>query len=221
MRIIKYFHSCFLVEEGEGRILFDPGIFSFIERRIDPNVFKDIQAIFITHSHPDHVDIVALKKILANNSGALTFTNTDVQEFLNKESIACTIFEEGEKRVGGFRVRAIPADHQPLLAPVPQNTAFLVNDTFLTTGDSINQSLYSLAGTKVLALPILAPWGNVLQVAEFFKAMKAEVAIPAHDGSVLDSTLDRQHTNWMNYANDNSLSFYPLVGPEKSLEVQV
>ncbi len=153
-----------------------------------------------------------------NNPGALIYTNTNVQKVLNQESIACTIFEEGEKIVESLRVRAIPAAHQPLLAPVPQNTAFLVNELFLTAGDSINQSLHAFSGTQVLALPILAPWANVRPVATFLEAMKPATAIPAHDGFVIDQFRDRQHRAWESYAKERSISFESLNGPEKSFE---
>ena len=214
MRLTKYFHSCFVLEEGNDRILFDPGIFSFMEGRIDPNVFRDIQAIFITHNHSDHIDTEALKKILANNLGALIFTNIDTQDVLNKEKIACTIFESGEKKVGGLRVRAISADHEQILKPVPKNTAFLVNEAFLVTGDSLSYSLRELKGVKVLALPILAPWCKEMEVAEFAQSIQAQYIIPCHDGFVLDMFRERKYQNWREYFEGVRIDFRPLEAGE-------
>ncbi len=214
MRLTKYVHSCFLIEEGNDRILFDPGIFSFIPGRIDPDVFKDIQAIFITHNHPDHVDTAALKKIMANNPGALIFANTNTQEVLNKENIACTIFEPGEKKVGTMHIRAIRADHEQLLMPVPQNTAYLVNETFLTTGDSLAYSLRDLKGVQVVALPILAPWGKITEIAEFVGSLQPKHVIPAHDGFVLDGFRERQHSMWQKYFEGGYVDFRPLESGE-------
>lgn len=210
MQLTKYIHSCFLVEEGSDRILFDPGIFSFMGGRVDPDIFTDIQAIFITHNHPDHLDINALKKILNNNPGALIFTNSDVQEVLNKENIACTIFESEEKKIGSLRVRAIEADHEQLIVPVPKNTAFLVNEIFLTTGDSLSYSLRELKGIKVLALPILAPWGKVSEIAEFAQSIQAQHIIPCHDGFVLDIFRERQYLMWKKYFDGGWVDFRPL-----------
>lgn len=210
MRLTKYIHSCFLLEEGEDKILFDPGIFSFLEGGVDPDIFRDIQAVFITHRHPDHVDIVVLKKILSNNPGAIVYTNTDVQEFLNKEDVACTVFESGEKKIGSMHVRAIPADHEQLLAEVPQNTAFLVNEIFLTTGDSLSYGLRELKGVKVLALPILAPWGKVSEIAEFAQSIQAKHIVPCHDGFVIDMFRKRQYEMWKNYFEGGWVDFRPL-----------
>ncbi|MEK7094454.1 MAG: MBL fold metallo-hydrolase [Patescibacteria group bacterium] len=214
MRLTKYYHSCFLLEEGSDKILFDPGIFCFMEGRTDPEIFKNLQAIFITHNHPDHLDISALKKVLINNPGVSIFTNTDTQETLNKENIACTVFETGEKKIGSFYIRAIEATHEQLLIPVPQNTAYLVNGTFLATGDSLDYSLRDIKGVKVLALPILAPWGKVSEIAEFAQSVQPGHIIPCHDGFVLDGFLERQYGVWKNYYEGGYIDFRPLAPGE-------
>ena len=84
MRIYKYIHSCLLIEEGEDKILFDPGIFSFIEGKVHPEAFKDVTTIIITHQHPDHVDISALKDIVVR-SGASVVTNAEGKKALEAE----------------------------------------------------------------------------------------------------------------------------------------
>ncbi|MGI8786239.1 MAG: hypothetical protein ACR2HG_00575 [Pyrinomonadaceae bacterium] len=45
MKITKYIHSCLVIEKGLDRILFDPGLFSFVEGAVKPNQFQNIQAI--------------------------------------------------------------------------------------------------------------------------------------------------------------------------------
>ena len=51
MRLTHFGHSCVLVEIGDRRILLDPGTFSagFEELR-------GLDAIVVTHQHPDHCD---------------------------------------------------------------------------------------------------------------------------------------------------------------------
>jgi len=34
MRITKYIHSCLLIENESDKILFDPGLFSFVEGKV-------------------------------------------------------------------------------------------------------------------------------------------------------------------------------------------
>jgi L-ascorbate metabolism protein UlaG (beta-lactamase superfamily) len=86
MRVYKFIHSCLVVEEGEDKILFDPGMFSFMEGLVTPDAFKDVGTIIITHNHPDHVDVAALQKIV-ELSGAMVITNSETQDALTKEGI--------------------------------------------------------------------------------------------------------------------------------------
>jgi L-ascorbate metabolism protein UlaG (beta-lactamase superfamily) len=79
MRVYKYIHSCLVVEEGGDKILFDPGMFSFLEGQVTPEAFRDVGTIIITHNHPDHVDVVSLKKIV-ELSGATVITNSQTNE---------------------------------------------------------------------------------------------------------------------------------------------
>ena len=62
MRITKYIHSCLLLEEDGHKLLFDPGKFSFVEGLVKPAQFNDVETIAISHEHPDHIDIDALKE---------------------------------------------------------------------------------------------------------------------------------------------------------------
>ncbi len=178
--------------------------------RTDPDIFRDIQAVFLTHNHADHLDIVALKKILGNNTEAIVITNTETQKTLQKEHIDCTIFESGEKKIGGLHIRAIEAIHEPLLAPVPENTAYLVNEVFLHPGDSFDYRLRDIKGVKVLALPILAPFGKVVEIAEFAQSVQTGHIIPCHDGYVIDQFLERQYKNWKEYYEGGWIDFRPL-----------
>lgn len=71
MRVAKYVHSCVLIEEDGERLLFDPGRFSFVEGRVSPDQFADVSTIVLTHNHPDHIDVAALKRILDLSNAAL------------------------------------------------------------------------------------------------------------------------------------------------------
>ena len=70
--------------EGGDKILFDPGMFSFMEGQVTPDAFRDVGTIIITHNHPDHVDVAALKKIV-ELSGAKVITNSETKDVFTKE----------------------------------------------------------------------------------------------------------------------------------------
>jgi L-ascorbate metabolism protein UlaG (beta-lactamase superfamily) len=116
MRVYKYIHSCLVVEEGGDKILFDPGMFSFMEGQVRPDAFRDVGTIIITHNHPDHVDVAALKKIV-ELSGAKVITNSETKDAFAKEGIEAIVLDEGSYQSKDFTIRAVPATHEKILAP--------------------------------------------------------------------------------------------------------
>lgn len=216
MKIYKYFHSCVLLDDGQTRILFDPGDYCFLDGRTKPEEFTDVTAIVITHSHADHMDLNALLTIIDRNKSKV-ISNSEVGEVLLKEGIK---IEPGnqEWKIGGFTIKAFPAKHENALRTIPENTAYLVNDIFLHPGDSLDNSLYSLK-VKVLALPIVAPWGKVTEFAEFAKNMKPEIIVPIHDGIAIDVFLENSYKMWQQYFSGLGIRFVPLKNKEEFLEI--
>lgn len=135
MRISKYIHSCLLVEDGGDKLLFDPGKFSFVEKRVAPDQFRDLTAVLLTHGHPDHVEWDALAQIVKCNPAAVVLTNSQVQEQMKAKQMAASTFETGTRTIGSFQVTAMDAPHAWILGShPPQNTAYLVNGVFLNPG---------------------------------------------------------------------------------------
>ncbi len=213
MRVYKYVHSCLVVEEGEDKILFDPGIFSFIEGAVRPETFRDVSTVILTHQHPDHVDISALKQILAL-SNASVVTNSEGKAALAKEGIEAQVLEEGSQQTKNFTVRALSAEHAEILSPtLPQNTAYILNDTFLNPGDSFASFLNPLKGIKVLALPVMAPWLTELMVAEFAERIAPSIVVPVHDGYVKDFFIKRRYANYEQHFSSQGIKFMSMGKP--------
>ena len=110
MNFTYYGHSCFLVETGGKKILFDPFI-SYNEqaRHIDIN---DIKAdyILVSHGHSDHIaDCVAI----AENTGAKVVCNWEAHEWLNRQGIKHThpMNTGGKWNFGEFVVKCTVAQH--------------------------------------------------------------------------------------------------------------
>lgn len=90
MEITKYIHSCLLFDLDGQQILFNPGKISFLEGLVQPEVFKDVSVIIITHNHPDHLDVVTLKRIMALRQ-AVNISNREVAAELKEYGLTVQI----------------------------------------------------------------------------------------------------------------------------------
>jgi L-ascorbate metabolism protein UlaG (beta-lactamase superfamily) len=219
MRISKYIHSCLLVEDAGTRLLFDPGKFSFLDGAVKPDSFQDLDAILLTHQHPDHMDDVSLKTIAANNPKAVILANAQIQKRLAEAGLEVEVFESGSRQVGGCTLEAIVAAHAELLnAERPSNVAYVVNGRLLHPGDSFDHSMDVRKGIELLALPLMAPWNTELAVAEFALRLAPKTAFPIHDGYAKDFFLDSRYANFTDYLKKHGIEFVPLKEPGNSLE---
>ena len=200
MKVRKFLHSCLLVEKGEDSVLFDPGKFSFMDGGPKPADFTDLNAIVITHSHPDHMDSEAIRALVEQNRDAIIYGNSGIVKALGETGLMVELFESGTKQIGEFKIDAYEARHEKIVSgQIPPNTAYLVDDQLLNPGDSYAFSLDALRGKfNVLALPTMAPWTNELETLGFASRMNAKRVIPIHDGYVKDFFLRMRYDNWEN-----------------------
>jgi L-ascorbate metabolism protein UlaG (beta-lactamase superfamily) len=219
MRIRKYIHSCLVVESGDARILFDPGKFTFLDGAVKPESFRDLNAIVITHQHPDHMDDVALKTIVAQNPSAVVLASAPIREQLAKSDIDVEVFESGTRNVGSCKVDAIHAPHATILnAECPRNIAYVVDDRLLHPGDSFDHAMDARKGIELLALPVMAPWNTELAVAEFALRLAPKTVFPIHDGYAKEFFLASRYDNFTKYFAKNGVEFVPMKDVGATLE---
>ncbi len=220
MKITKYIHSCLLIEKGADKILFDPGIFTFAEGLVEPSEFENIQAIIVTHKHPDHIDSESLKKILDNNEKAVVLANSDIKKMLAEKDIEAELLESGEKAVGSFVIEALDAPHEKILADeLPKNTAYIIDGNILHPGDSYSIKLYERKGTQILCLPTMAPWTTELQTFDFAVEMSPEFIVPIHDGYSKDFFLESRYQNFKKYFDQKNIEFQWMSSPGNYFEL--
>lgn len=208
MKIIKYIHSCLLIENATDKILFDPGKFSFVEGKVKPSQFTNLSAIILTHNHPDHIDADSLKEIIKNNPNAVPLANREIKTKLAEKDVAVETFEAGTRSVGAFQIEAFDAPHEKILADeIPQNTAYVVDGAFVHPGDSLAESVVRYAGTKILALPTMAPWETELQTFDFAKKMRPQFVVPIHDGYAKDFFLEARYENFQKFLKRENIEF--------------
>lgn len=219
MKITKYIHSCLVFEHEGEKLLFDPGKFSFQEGRVKPEQLADVATVVLTHGHPDHLDIEALRKILSL-SGASVLANGEVTETLREKGIEATVHEEGTRQAGPFTLRAIPARHEPILADeLPKNTAFLVNERVLNPGDSFDPALLEWKGVELLLFPAMAPFLTELGAYDFVRRMQPKQAAPLHDGYAKDFFLKARYETYDKYLKKLGIQFHALAEPGASVEI--
>ena len=208
MIIKKYFHSCILIQENEKRILFDPGDFSFIEKKIVPEDIGPVDVIIITHSHADHYFPEAIQTFL-NLAPAKIIANKELANLMKQDGIEPVSVADGETlEYEGFKIQAYSANHEALPVDVPQNTAYLINDTFLHPGDSFSVDVS--VKCKVLALPVCAPWATRLSAVEFAKKLMPKTVIPIHDGYLKEFMLESEYKSSGEAIGRYAIEFHPL-----------
>ena len=179
MNITKYGHSCVLLDDGQTKLLFDPGLYGGI-----PDDLK-VDGIIITHVHQDHLDLKVLQPLLENFTPRI-ITNTEVQAELAKHGIAVEIVEEGSSaNIGSFTIEAFGNEHAIMQPELPkfQNTGYLINDKIFHPGDALYTPQKPV---EVLLLPLAAPWSKVAETLDYITQVKAPVNFPIHDGFITD-----------------------------------
>lgn len=206
MKVSKHIHSFVEIEDQGDRLLIDPGSFSFIEKKIDPANFRGVSGILITHNHSDHFDPAALEIILKNNPDAQIITNEQTREKLPQFDEKIVVLEKGEIALNNFKIQAFPAEHGKMPFPGPTNTAFLINEVFLHPGDSLDPVIFNHR-TKVLALPVTAPWLTWVESWNFAENFKPEIIMPIHDGYIKDFFKDFIYSAWDKMLGEKGIKF--------------
>ena len=170
MEVTKYIHSCLLVDEGGKRFLFDPGNYTADANVLDVESLDSLDYLLITHDHADHMYIPLIRRILAKFPNLLIITNTSAKAILEKDGITAST-----EPTDLIKIEVVP--HERVFGgEPPPNIMFKIGD-FTDPGDSHHFS----SSTKVLALPVQAPWGSLTQAVELAVSLKPEVILPIHD----------------------------------------
>ncbi len=184
MRITHLGHACLLVQGRDTQLLIDPGTFSSGFENL-----TDLDAVIVTHQHPDHVDAGLLPDLLDANPGAEALLEPETVSSLELTA-AGTPFPTGSSRdIGDLRVTAVGGQHARIheWVPLVGNVGLLISErdgpTLFHPGDSYADAP---AGVDVLAVPLSAPWARVSETLAFVRAVAAPVAFPIHDGLLKD-----------------------------------
>jgi L-ascorbate metabolism protein UlaG (beta-lactamase superfamily) len=176
MRVTKYEHSCVLVEDGDVRILIDPGELThgFVN-------LTGLSAILVTHQHFDHIDLARIVPLLERNAAAALYTDEATASILADRDIRARPARQGDRLDVGVDVVVHGAEHAVIHPEIPviPNVGYLIGGRFFHPGDSFTVPDVPV---EVLGLPTAAPWLKASEAIEFLRAVAPRIAIPIHEG---------------------------------------
>jgi L-ascorbate metabolism protein UlaG (beta-lactamase superfamily) len=208
VRIAKFGHSCLLVEAASGtRILIDPGSYSSIP---DDVITAKIDVVLITHKHEDHLAVDLIRRITAAHPGVPIYGSSDAVEALTAAGITGIDHAHTDFQIGEVTVEVKEAGHEAILGIAPTNTAYRIAGELVVTGDSGSNAMDPWIGSRVLALPIIAPWTTEVTQAALMEHMKPEVAFAVHDGFLIDSYRTRAGGRFEKLAAEHGIAFVAL-----------
>jgi len=179
MQLTHLGHSAVLVETAGARVLLDPGNFSTAWHGL-----TELDAILITHLHPDHIDPEHVPTLIAANPGARVLVEPGVARTYALER-AEQITAETSLSIGGLRVAAVGGLHAVIHRDIPQigNVGLVLSaegePTFFHPGDSLAAVP---SGVDVLGVPAYGPWAAMKETVDFVRAIGAAQGFCIHEG---------------------------------------
>jgi L-ascorbate metabolism protein UlaG (beta-lactamase superfamily) len=180
MKLTKYAHACFTVEQDDQLLVIDPGGLS-----TDFIAPENVIGIVITHEHFDHLDHDQLAAIIDKNPDAIIIgheaVTSKIEAFRTKSVSASETITTGPFTLS-FRGGTHAIIHSSV--PTVANLGVIINELLYYPGDS-----FVLPGTPIdtLALPAFAPWMKIAEAMDFLTTVKPRLAFPTHDAMLSDA----------------------------------
>ena len=192
--------SCLIISNDDGTSIIDPGTFTFDSGKVDLDAIGDVQRVFITHEHGDHVKPEFVRWLLDRGSDVTVHSNQAVADLLAPHDI-----EVATGPVIDATFEDVAHETTPL-GTAPPNRAYTIANTLTHPGDSYQPA----ATAPVLALPLLTPWGSMFQSMEFARRLAPQQVVPIHDFYVSDAGRQWIYGMAKKVLGDSGIEFVPL-----------
>ncbi|GCD89659.1 MBL fold metallo-hydrolase [Nocardioides sp. LS1] len=176
MRITKFGHACVRIEHDGRTVVLDPGVFT------DPEAVDGVDAVLITHEHPDHYLPDHLRR-----TDAPVFTIDAVAARIREDAPdvfeRTTVVAPGESFDPGIPARAVGELHAVIHSEFPRfhNSGYVLtagDEKVFHPGDALTPPGEAV---DVLLVPVSAPWMRASEAIEFARAVKAPRNLAIHD----------------------------------------
>jgi L-ascorbate metabolism protein UlaG (beta-lactamase superfamily) len=215
MRVTHLGHACLLVEIADRRVLIDPGNFSagFADLR-------DLDAIIVTHNHPDHFDPGPASRLIRDNPSTPVHTDPLTAGKLRGEGLRAVPTRQGESfAVGDVTVHPVGELHafnHPAMERIPNVGVVLRADgepSIFHPGDAYDAEP---GPVDVLAHPLNAPWAASRDSIAFVGRIAPRVVVPIHDALLSPAGLKMYAGHIESFAGVDGLTFTDLRDGESA-----
>jgi L-ascorbate metabolism protein UlaG (beta-lactamase superfamily) len=212
MKLTKFVHSCVLVEHENKAVLFDPGIFSWNSGLINVASMPMLDAVVVSHKHPDHCAEPFVRELATVFPDAQWFAPSDTHDDLKNWGVV----RVSNQSQGDFEISE--GEHAPV-EPFSNQVMNLVThwaSVITQPGDSHNFS----ESKEVLLLPVQAPWGTTVRAVNLALELKPKYVLPIHDWMWRDEWREMSYDRLEDALNGTDITFLrPIDG--KPIEVQL
>lgn len=180
MQITHLGHSCVLIETAGQRVLVDPGDFSTAWRGL-----TDLDAVLVTHHHPDHADPIWLPRLLNANPNAMVAVESSVVDIVDLPDRTRRLGPGETIDIGSLTVETIGGQHAVIHRDYPRigNVGFVFRaesePSVLHPGDSLDAVA---EGIDIALIPAFGPWAATREAIDFARAVAAPRGFLIHDG---------------------------------------